>query len=141
LSEPFLKYAKVATQAFEPLRKHPTDAGVDVFALEDTEVPAFSAKAVRTGLTFEIPEGRMLSARPKSRSDDLVGAGVIDTGYQGEIMIKIVNYRPELRKITRGEALAQLVLVHIDTLPLQQIPLESLHTNPTERGASGGIHL
>ncbi len=134
-----MKYAKVAPNALEPVRKHPTDAGVDVFALEDTEIPAFSAKAVRTGLTFEIPENRMLSVRPKSRSDDLVGAGVIDTGYQGEVLIKIVNYRPEARRIARGDALAQLILVHIDTPPLQLVALEHVHVVPTVCGRTGGI--
>jgi dUTP pyrophosphatase len=136
---PPLRYAKVDSQARPPARKHPTDAGVDVYANETVTIAPFSAGRVRTGLTFEIRPEFMLLAKPKSGSDFLLGAGVIDPGYQGEIIIKVVNYRPEPLTIQRGDALAQLVQAAIFTDPLEETALEEIHAQRSARGADGGI--
>ena len=34
----------------------------------------------------------MLEIRPKGRNNHLVGSGIVDAGYQGEILVKVVNY-------------------------------------------------
>ena len=62
----------------------------------------FSAARVHTGLSFEVGPDFMLLAKPKSGSDFLLGAGVIDPGYQGEILIKVVNYTPSPLTIPAG---------------------------------------
>jgi len=122
-----------------PQRKHPADAGVDVYAGEEVTIPPFSAARVPTGLTFEIPRQFMLLAKPKSGSDFLLGAGVIDPGYQGEVLIKVVNYTPNPLTIPLGASLAQLVQVAIFTDPLEEVSLEEIHQETSERGADGGI--
>lgn len=136
---PPLRYARLDPQARPPARKHPQDAGVDVYANETVTIAPFSAGRVRTGLTFEIRPEFMLLAKPKSGSDFLLGAGVIDPGYQGEIIIKVVNYRPEPLTIQRGDALAQLVQVAITTDELQEVALEEIHIQRSARGSDGGI--
>lgn len=134
-----LSYALTHPNALPPRRKHPTDAGVDVFAREDVTVPPFSAARVPTGVTFHIPEQFMLLAKPKSGSDFLLGAGVIDPGYQGEVLIKVVNYTPQPLTIASGQAVAQLVQVAIFTDPLEEQPLEQIHSEKSARGGDGGI--
>lgn len=134
-----LRFARLDPEAKLPARKHPADAGVDVYANETVSIAPFSAGRVRTGLTFEIRPEMMLLAKPKSGSDFILGAGVIDPGYQGEIIIKVVNYRPEPLTIQRGDALAQLVQVAIFTDPLEEVTVEEIHPGPSERGADGGI--
>lgn len=136
---PTLRFARLDPGASLPVRKHPQDAGVDVFANETLTIPPFSAARVRTGLTFEISAGFMLLAKPKSGTDFLLGAGVIDPGYQGEILIKVINYTPNPLTIARGAPLAQLVQVAIRTDPLQETSLEGLHSQQTQRGVDGGI--
>jgi dUTP pyrophosphatase len=69
----------------------------------------------------------------------LLGAGVIDPGYQGEILIKVINYMPEPLTIAKGAPLAQLVQVAICTDPLAETTVEDLHSLPTSRGSDGGI--
>lgn len=136
---PPLRFARTYPQARSPQRKHPIDAGVDVYARETVTIPPFSAGRVPTGLTFEIRPDFMLLAKPKSGSDFLLGAGVIDPGYQGEVLIKMVNYTPNPLTIREGDALAQLVQVAIRTDALEEVSLEEIHQQKSERGADGGI--
>ena len=120
-------------------RKHPTDAGVDLFANEDRWIMPFSAAKVHTGVTFEIRDDFMLLAKPKSGSDYILGAGVLDPGYQGEVLIKIINYKPWPIHIKRGQAIAQLVQVSILTEPLERMGVSELHQQVSDRGEDGGI--
>lgn len=137
--ETHLRFACLDPDVRRPARKHPTDAGVDIYANETVTVPPFSAARVRTGLMFDIRPDFMLLAKPKSGSDFLLGAGVIDPGYQGEILIKVVNYTPAPLTINKGDPLAQLVQVTIRTDPLEETRPGDLHPAPTARGADGGI--
>lgn len=134
-----LRFSCLDPDVKRPVRKHPTDAGVDIYANETVTIPPFSAARVRTGLLFEIRPDFMLLAKPKSGSDFLLGAGVIDPGYQGEILIKVINYTPVLLTIQKGEPLAQLVQVAIQTNPLEEARSQDLHPTPSARGADGGI--
>lgn len=136
---PPLRFARLDPSAKLPTRKHPADAGVDVYANESVTIPPFSAARVRTGLTFDVRPDFMLLAKPKSGSDFLLGAGVIDPGYQGEILIKVINYKPDPLTIQRGDPLAQLVQVVIFTDPLEETPVDAIHQQASERGADGGI--
>jgi dUTP pyrophosphatase len=134
-----LLYAKLNPQAKDPVRKHLNDAGVDVFSLISTLILPFKSKVIPTGLTFEIPQGYMLDARPKGRNNHLIGAGIIDAGYQGEILIKVVNYEYWPLWIKKWDAIAQLVLVKIETPPLEKVDVMKIHEQVSERGGTGGI--
>lgn len=135
-----LKFSRLDPRTAAPSRKHPTDAGVDVYANEDVTIAPFSSRAVRTGVTFEIPEGTLLQVWPKSRHNHLVGAGVIDAGYQGEVLIKIANYSWKPMRIRRGDALAQLVHMPVLTEALEELPPDEIHRVRSTRGGEGGIH-
>jgi dUTP pyrophosphatase len=133
-----LRYSKLVEQAKAPLRKNPDDAGVDVFALNSVSIQPLNSVIVQTGISFSIPQGFMLLAKPKSRSDFMLGAGVLDAGYEGEVLIKVVNYRDRELQIKAGDPIAQLILVPVVTPPVEEVPLAELHQGST-RGASGGI--
>lgn len=135
-----LKFARLTPQAAAPTRKHPTDAGVDVYASEDVRIPPFSCRVVTTGITCEVPKGTLLQAWPKSRHDHLLGAGVIDAGYQGEIKIKVVNYSWKPLRIRRGDAIAQLVQLPVICEALEELSLGEIHQVRSDRARSGGIH-
>jgi dUTP pyrophosphatase len=135
-----LRFAKLDPQAVSPSRKHPSDAGVDVCALESCRISPFSFKVVRTGLTFEVPVGSMLEIRPKGRNNHLIGSGIVDAGYQGEILVKVINYSWKPLKIGQGEAIAQLVQVPVICDPVEETPLAEIHAQKSNRGGTGGIH-
>jgi len=135
-----LKYSLLTPQAVSPMRKHPTDAGVDVYASEDVRIPPFSYRVVPTGVTFEVPEGTMLEIRPKGRNNHLIGSGIVDAGYQGEILVKVVNYSWRTLRIKQGDAVAQLVQLPVICDAVEEMPLEEIHQVRSQRGGTGGIH-
>lgn len=71
---------------------------------------------VPTGLSFEIPEGFELQARPRSglalkKGLTLLNTpGTIDADYRGEIKILVINSGTEQITITDQERIAQMVL-------------------------------
>ena len=135
-----LKFSRLNPAAQAPTRKHPTDAGVDVYASEDAWIPPFSTRVIHTGVTFDVPPGTLLQVWPKSRHNYLAGAGVVDAGYQGEILIKVVNYSWRALVLEKGEAIAQLVQLPVMCEPVEEVPPGEIHQQRSQRGGSGGIH-
>lgn len=94
------KDAKVPTYA------HDTDAGLDVYALDDYTINPGETKVIPTGLKVAIPTGYELQVRPKSgrclKTKLRVAntPGTIDSGYRGEIGIIIENVDPPIKDIT-----------------------------------------
>lgn len=134
-------YAKYHSDVKDPVRKHSTDAGVDIFSNEDVTIWPFSMGVVGTGITAVVEPGTALLVWPKSGGNHIVGAGVVDAGYQGEIKVKILNYRPWPIRIRWGDPVAQLVKVKIFADKLRERNLWDIHSTSTERGESGGILL
>ena len=70
-----------------------------------------------TGLRFGVPHGFMLEVKNRSsvaaKQGLLVGACVIDSGYDGEIFINLHNVGNETQWIERNAKIAQLVLVPV----------------------------
>jgi len=119
-----------------PTRKHPTDAGVDLYALGNYIINPHTSKIIRTGIAFEYPEGTMGLVKPKSRNEHLVGAGVLDMNFRGEVLVKIFNVSTQEQAIKHGDGIAQLIIVPILTPELELV--EEILSD-TDRGNSGGI--
>lgn len=136
---PTLKAARLHPAAILPTRKHPQDAGVDFYALEGAVLSPHTVAILRTGITVEIPDGMVGLLKPKGKSLHLLGAGVVDAGYQGEILIKVANVTAEPLTIAPGEAFAQMLLLPVFTPAVEEVSLEEIHHQQSERGATGGI--
>ena len=134
-----IKAAKLREDAILPTRKHPDDAGIDFYSVESVWIQPNNFKIVKTGITVEIPKGYVGLMKPKSRSNFLLGAGVIDAGYQGEIQIKVANVGLGTLTIAYGEAIAQVLIVPVETPAVEEVPLSGIHQEASERGATGGI--
>lgn len=94
---------------------------------------------IPTGLSFEIPEGFEIQARPRSgwalkQGMSLLNTpGTIDADYRGEVKIILVNLGQEPVEIKDQERIAQLVVC-----PVLQVDLEEVHElSDTVRGAGG----
>ncbi len=134
-----IKVAKLYDDAILPSRKHVQDAGLDFFALRNTYVKSNHMKVVHTGITIEIPWTFFGMIKPKSGSDFMIGGGVVDAGYQGEILVKVYNYKEINIIIRAGDALGQLVLIPIIHPELVEVSIDDIHVDETERGETGGI--
>lgn len=94
---------------------------------------------IPTGLSFEIPLGFEIQARPrsgwaaKSGLTVLNTPGTIDADYRGEVKIIVINLGQEAVTISDQERCAQLVLA-----PVYQAQFELAdQLTETERGAGG----
>jgi dUTP pyrophosphatase len=134
-----IRAARLDPRAKLPTRKHPQDAGMDLYSLDTAVIPAHGFTIVPTGITLEIAEGYVGLIKPKGRSDHLLGSGVVDAGYQGEILIKVVNPYDLPIDIPAGGALGQLLLLPVVTPEVEEVSPEEIHPRASSRGGNGGI--
>ncbi len=147
-----LKFFRLREDAKIPQRVHPTDAGMDIFycpngdnmgKLYNTKpfwIPAGTSRVLSTGLKVEVPEGYMLEIKNKSgvasKRQLLVGACVVDPGYNGEIYINLHNLGVTTQIIKPGEKIAQAVLVPVVHCNAVEAKEDDLNQD-TERGTGG----
>lgn len=93
-----------------PQYAHTSDAGADVFAVEDTVIHPGETKLVPTGLKLALPPGYELQVRMKSgrtlRSKWRIAnaVGTIDQGYRDEIKVLVENIEPPIKDIEYDQA-------------------------------------
>lgn len=101
----------------EPVYAHPGDAGADLFADGDYIIGHGVVTTVRTGVNVALPNGCVGFVFPRSGWGSEFGlslantVGVIDSGYRGEIVLKMTLNRPGSLSVRRGDRVAQLVVV------------------------------
>jgi dUTP pyrophosphatase len=132
--------ARLDERAILPTRAHPSDAGLDLYALDALELAPGERAAVGTGIAVEIPSGQAGLVLPRSglaaRSGiALVNApGLIDSGYRGELRVLLLNTdRERTFSLAGGERVAQLVLIDVRTPD----PIEVEELGRSERGQGG----
>jgi dUTP pyrophosphatase len=102
-----------------PARAHPGDAGLDLFAAVDVDIPAGETRLVGTGLAIELPPGTEGQIRPRSGLalrhgiTVLNAPGTIDAGYRGEVGILLINHGRQAFRVRRGMKVAQLVVTPV----------------------------
>jgi dUTP pyrophosphatase len=113
--------------AIVPTRAHSGDAGLDLYALEDTsnsQVLMDPSRRgyvlpVRTGIAVSIPYGHVGLINPRSgmalRGITVANApGTIDHGYTGELIVLLVNITDlHTVSVSAGDRIAQLVVAPI----------------------------
>ena len=119
-----------------PARAHPTDAGLDLFALEGGIVRAHSSASFRTGVHVQLPPGTMGDIRPRSGlmfTRNLLTFGTVDEGYTGEVMVRLFNLGDEDQFIPRYGKIAQLTIHEVRYEPVEIVDA----IEGGERGNSG----
>lgn len=116
-----LEYAKIREQAHDPARANPSDAGLDVFFSPPDKATVLmnpgDSKIFETGLKFGVPHGYMLEVKNRSsvaaKRSLIVGACVIDSGYDGEVFINLHNVGNKIQVVAPGDKIAQLVMIPV----------------------------
>jgi dUTP pyrophosphatase len=115
-------------------------AGFDLAAATDLEIPPHSIRLVGTGLVIAVPDGYFLgifarSSTPLKRGLMVAnGVGVIDADYSGpddEIKIQVLNITDAPVKVTRGDRLAQGIVLPCPTVEWEEV---TEMTQPTRGG-------
>ncbi len=132
-----LPIKKLDSKAKLPSYSHPGDAGMDLFALENTLVKAGQRFAVKTGIAMEIPEGFVGLVWDKSglaiKNGIKTLGGVIDSGYRGEILIGVLNTSDKDYVFEAGHKIAQMLIQKIENMEIVETDLLS----DTQRGSGG----
>lgn len=132
-----IKVKKLDERAVIPQYAHDTDAGMDLFAISDTTVPKQGHTTVPTGLMFEIPEGYVGLIWPKSglavKHGIVTLAGVIDSGYRGELNVAIASTKDEEYIFKAGEKVAQMLVQKVEHVGI--VAVDKL--SDTARGEKG----
>jgi len=119
-----------------PERQHPSDAGADLFSLENYEIYPNEQKLIDTGIAIKIPRGFAgfifnRSSQGKKAITIPHSVGVIDSDYRGNLKVLLKNNSEDPYKITAGDRIAQLVI--------QRVELPTFYDawNDTQRGTGG----
>lgn len=119
---------------------HPGDAGADLFAAEEVDIPPGGRVLVRTGVAVALPDGHVGLVHPRSGLASRLGVtvlnapGTVDAGYRGEILVNLINHDLEtVAKIARGDRIAQLVVQRVERAHF--VVVDQL--SGTSRGAGG----
>lgn len=134
-----VKIEKLDPNATIPTYAHPTDAGADVYALEDVIIEPHSTQLVRTGLKMAIPKGYEVQVRPRSGTSlktnmRIANApGTIDSGYRNEVGIIVTNIGDEIENINAGDRIAQFIIAPVPMMIFEETTIN----DETDRGKGG----
>lgn len=105
---------KLNPSATIPTQANETDAGYDLVSVESYTLKPSERKLFKTGLAVEIPQGFYGRVAPRSglayKHGIDVLAGVIDSGYRGEVGVILINLGSVDMTISTGDRLAQLII-------------------------------
>jgi dUTP pyrophosphatase len=131
-----LKVKRIHKDAKIPLYQHKGDAGLDVFSSINHVLEAGEVKAVPTGIKIAIPKDFVGLLWDKS-GISLRGvhrlAGVIDSGYRGEVKVVMANLGKEPFVVEKGMKIAQLLIQPVSEVKI----IEAEELDETSRGEEG----
>jgi dUTP pyrophosphatase len=132
-----LKVKKVHPEAKLPNYAHPHDAGMDLFALEEVNIKPGETARIRSGIAIEIPEGYVGLCWDKSglsmKNGIKVLAGVIDSGFRGELVMGVINLGKEVYIFEKGHKVMQMLIQPVEIVDI----MESEELSDTSRGEGG----
>ncbi len=119
-----VKIKKLHPDAKIPLLGTEHAAGFDFYSIEDCELNPGETKAIHSGITMEIPEGKAVFLWDRSGMG-FKGihrfAGLIDSDYRGEFNIILCNHTKEPYHIKKGDRIAQGVIQDYYTPEFEEV--------------------
>lgn len=120
-----------------PTKAHDEDAGFDLYSSVDLNILPKSRAVINTSIAIAMPSNFAGLIWPRSGLSVKHGidvlAGVVDSGYRGEILVCLYNTSNDTVEIHTGDRIAQIIF--------QEVPRVSLSVNATlgssQRGSNG----
>ena len=140
-----MKIAKIR-DVKTPTRGTQGSAGIDFYVPNDypnslRRVAPGERFFIPSGIKANVPEGFALIAMNKSgvalKKGLMVGACVVDSDYQGEIHLHLVNTSNNDVTIEAGEKLTQFLLIPVDHCTVSVVDESELFDTESDRGAGG----
>ena len=116
-----IEYHRIHFNSHPPTRGNPSDAGLDIYfspkAREPVTIDPGQSVILPTGLKFGVPHGYMLEVKNRSsvasKRSLIVGACVVDSGYDGEVFVNLHNIGTEPQVIEPHTKIAQVVMTPV----------------------------
>ena len=140
-----MKIAKIRNVK-TPRRGTDGSAGIDFFVPDDYPKNLCTIQPnerffIPSGIKANVPNGYALIAFNKSgvalKKGLMVGACVVDSDYQGEIHLHLVNTSSKPVTIEPGEKLTQFLLIPVDHSMVEVVNQGDLFDDETSRGSGG----
>lgn len=134
-----VKVQKINENAILPIYAHDSDAGADIYSIEDYKISPHSTIIVKTGLKVAIPKGYEIQIRPRSGLSLKTPLriantpGTIDAEYRGEIGVIVENTGNLTQTINKGDKIAQMVIMPVPMIKWE----ETTELDSTTRGEGG----
>ncbi len=141
-----IKISRMRDQVKIPTRAHATDAGMDIYYNPEATDEWVSLRpnesyVFQTGVKIEVPKDHMLQIMNKSgiasKNKLVVGACVIDHGYDGEVYINLHNVGKTKQLVEPGQKIAQAVMIPIVVPELSVTDSDTVYDFESERGTGG----
>jgi dUTP pyrophosphatase len=108
-----LEVQLIHPQAKLPFRKRETDAGYDLYAVQDATLKPLSITTIRTGLKMACPPGYYYTIDGRSSlwvKGVFPSRGIIDSTFTDEVIVSLVNIGSGEFEISAGDRIAQIIL-------------------------------
>jgi len=132
-----IKVKKIEEQAIVPTRSNSDDAGWDLYSITTRPIAPSQRVTIRTGISLQIPEEYVGLIWPRSGMSVKNGidvlAGVVDSGYRGEIKVCLLNTSREWMDIKEGDRIAQILFQEVPHFQLQEVEI----LQNSDRGQGG----
>jgi dUTP pyrophosphatase len=135
-----IRIKRLVPQATIPTRANDSDAGYDLYASSSIRIDGKCRGIVNTGISISIPEGYYGRVAPRSglaiKSGIDVLAGVIDSGYRGEVGVVLQNLGLMDFNCEEGDRVAQLIIEKCHDIEWQEVD-EVGDLDDSDRGEGG----
>ena len=128
---------KLDEGAFEPVRAHKTDAGLDLRTPIEFTIQPHDSYTVDTGVHVELPEGtfgQLFSKSGLNVKHSIVSlGGTVDEPYRGSIVVKLYNEGDEEYHFRAGDKIVQMVIMPYLAPEIEHVD----ELSETDRGSQG----
>lgn len=132
-----LKVKKLSPDATLPSYAHTWDAGMDLYANETVTIAPGEIGRIKSGVAVEIPDGFVGLCWDKSglsmNSGIKVLAGVIDSGFRGELVFGVINLGKTPHTFEKGHKVMQMLVQPVEHMEI----VESEELSGSDRGEKG----
>lgn len=121
-----------------PFRSRPTDAGYDIYSVENVVLQPNSASIVKTGIEISCPPGFYYTIEGRSSlwmRGIFPNRGIIDSTYTGEVVVSLVNVNEDAYTVHKGDRIAQIILHR--QYDAEFINVEDFSPEYNQRGTNG----
>jgi len=135
---------KLHSEMTTPHYAHDGDAAFDLRSAEELVLEAGKRHTVKSGIQMSIPDGYFGLIKDRSGYAHKFGihclAGVIDSGYRGEVGVVMLNTGEEPFEIKFDQKIAQMIIMPIPKINLVEV--EELDSSKRGEGGFGstGTH-